>query len=156
MDRNFYIFEQQLIQYQWSTSGFFKSYPAKYYKIMLYEENGNFYELLTGQFLGTKGNNGYKQYVFSEEFGYSVPLSGYSVRQYAHIVTAEDFARQAREYMEEKSKIVPYINKRFDKWRIDNQKRMEQERLKRRDEEKKKLEDSQNTDWLSNILNKRK
>ena len=155
MDRKFYIFEQQTIQYQWSTSGFFRSSPAKWYKIMLYEESGNYYELLTGQFLGTKKSDGYNQYVFSNEFGYSVPLSGCSIRRYAHSVTAQDFARQAREYMEEKNKIIPHINRRFEEWRIANKKRIEQERAKRCSEEKKKAEDLQNTDWLSNLLDKR-
>lgn len=156
MDRKFYISEQQPIQYQSSASGFLINHPAKFYKIMLYEESGNFYELLTGQFLGTRANNGDYQYVFSDEFGYSVPLSGYSFYRYAHIVTAEEFARQAREYMEEKKKIIPYLNNRFKKWRIDNQKRIEQERKKRYAEEMKKIEDSQNINWLSDILDKRK
>ncbi len=156
MDRKFYMCKNMAVQYQWSTSGFFKSYPDKWYEIMLYEEDGKFYELLTGQFLGIRTSNGSYQYVFSDEFGYSVPLSGYSARRYASHVTAEEFARSAREYMDEKSKILPYINKRLEKWRIDNQKKIEQERLKRREEEKRKIEDSQNTDWLSNILDKRK
>lgn len=157
MDRKFYMFEQQPMKYQAETSGFFRKYhSAKWYKIMLYEENGNFYELLTGQFLGTKGSDGYREFVFSDEFGYSIPLSGYSFRQYAHSVTAEDFARQAREYMEEKSRIVPLINKRLGEWRITNKKRIEQEREKRCNEEKKEAEDLQNTDWLSNILDSRK
>ena len=155
MDRKFYIYERHQIQYQWVSSGFFRYYPAKYYKIMLYEENGNFYELLTGQFLGKRRENNGIQYVFSDEFGYSVPLSGYSDYP-AHIVTAEDFARQAREYMAEKSRIIPHINKRFKEWRSVNKKRIEQERAKCRDEEKKEAEDLQNTDWLSNLLDNRK
>ena len=91
MDRKFYVYSQQKIQYQWKKNGLFKSYPYKWYTIMLYEENGNYYELLTGQFLGTKESYGYYQYVFSDEFGYSVPLSGGSIYLYAHSVTPEDF-----------------------------------------------------------------
>ena len=156
MDRKFYVYSQQKIQYQWKKNGLFKSYPDKWYTILLYEENGNYYELLTGQFLGTKESYGYYQYVFSDEFGYSVPLSGSSEYLYAHIVEPADFARLAREYMEEKNKIIPYINKRFEQWRNENKKRIEQERANRRNEEKKKAEDLQNTDWLSNLLDKRK
>ena len=58
--------------------------------------------------------------------------------------------------MEEKNKIIPYINKRFEEWRIANKKRIEKERAERRNEEKKKVEDLQNTDWLGNLLDKRK
>ena len=94
--------------------------------------------------------------MFSNEFGYSVPLSGSSEYLYAHIVAPADFARLAREYMEEKNKIIPYINKRFEQWRNENKKRIEKERAQRRNEEKKKAEDLQNTDWLSNLLDKRK
>lgn len=156
MDRTFYIFEQRTIQYQWSTSGFFRSYPAKFYSIMLYEESGKFYELLTGQFLGSCKYDGNTKYVFSEEFGYSVPLSGYSVRRYAHVITAEEFAQKARIYMEDKGQILPHISKRFEQWRADYKKRMAEERSKQLAEEQKKRQDAQNVDWLSNMLNKRK
>ena len=35
MDRKFYVYSQQKIQYQWKKNGLFKSYPDKWYTILL-------------------------------------------------------------------------------------------------------------------------
>lgn len=158
MDRKFYKFTQDSIQYQHMSSGFFKSYPAKFYNIMIYEEDGKFYELLTGQILGICKNykNSDNKYIFSEEFGYSIPLSGYSINRYAHMISPEEFAKQARIYMEEKDKIIPYINKKFNQWRNTYKEELKKEALKNHAEEQKKIDDKQNIDWLTNLLNKRK
>lgn len=142
------------VQYQWEKSGFFKFYPAKFYRILFYEENGEFFELLTRTFLGVRGNNG-REYVFSDEFGYTIPLSGYSVNCFAQLVTAEDFAKKAREYMEDKSDILPHLNKTFDKWRDNNKKRIEQENQERCAKDAQKKQDTENVNWLNDLLNNR-
>jgi len=156
MDRKFYIYDSHAIQYQWGRSGLFRSSPNKYYFIMIYEQNGAFFELLTGQFLGIRKNYGSMEYIFSDEFGYSIPLSGWSVQRYAHVITPESFANQARKYMEEKNLIIPYIHNRFKQWRSDYQKLIEQERQKQYAEAQRNREDVQNINWLSDMLNKRK
>lgn len=146
MDRKYYIYRVNPIKYN---RGLFS--PTGEYMMLMYLENDKFYELLTGQYLGTYKDGD----IFSDEFGW-IRLYGISRRQNYTLVTAEEFAREARTYMAEKSKIIPHINNRFEMWRNDNKKRIKQEKAKYYAEEKKKAEDLQNVDWLSNLLDKRK
>lgn len=146
MDRKYYIYRVNPITYN---RGLFS--PTGEYMMLMYLENDKFYELLTGQYLGTYKDGD----IFSDEFGW---IRHYDVshNQNYTLVTAEEFARKARTYMAEKSKIIPHINDRFEMWRSANKKRIKQEKAKLYAEEKKKAEDLQNVDWLSNLLDKRK
>ena len=92
MSRKFYMNARSSIQYQWGRKGLFSSTPSKCYQMMFYEENGKFFELLTGRFLGTRKYLGNTPYVVSNEFGFSIPLGGYSYYQHAHEVTIDAFA----------------------------------------------------------------
>lgn len=143
------------IQYQWARNGFFKNTPAKWYRMLFYEEEGRFYELLTGTYLGIRKNLDH-EYVYSDEFGYCISLSGYSVSQYANEVTSEKFAGLAKMYMQDKEQILPHLNRRFDEWRSENQKRIAEEIEKQRKQEEKNRTDKENVNWLDDLLSGRK
>lgn len=149
MERNYYRDMRDSIHYQQGRYGLFTSRPHKWCNLLLYEEDGKFYELLTGKYLGVEKPDGNTRYIFSNEFGYSIPLSGYSYRRYAYKITAEEFAAEARQYMHDRNQIVPFIQEKFDEWRYAYKKRLEAE-------EKKKIEDKNNVDWLSDLLDGRK
>lgn len=106
MSRKFYKNVHSSIQYQWGRKGLFSSTPSKRYQMMFYEENGKYFELLTGRCLGTRKYLGSTPYVFSNEFGFSIPLDGYSCYQHAQEVTIDAFASDAkkRDICEIKSK----------------------------------------------------
>lgn len=156
MERKYYRDGRYYIHYQQGHCGFFTSIPDKYCYFLFYEEDGKFYELLTGKCLGVKKSDGNTPYVFSNEFGYSIPLSGYSYRRYAHEVTAETFASEARQYMNDRNQIIPFIHDKLDEWKYAYKKRLEKEKKERVAEERKKIEDKNNVDWLSELLYGRK
>ena len=155
MERKYYK-DRRAIQYQKSYQGFFVTTPAKYYHVLFYEEGGKFFELLTGRFLGVRKQLGQYDYVFSEDLGYAIPLSGYSIERYAAYITAEEFAALAKTYMADKDKILRPLNNRFEQWRADYRHRLEKEQAQRAAEAQKKRDDQQNVDWLSQLLDGRK
>ena len=54
MERKYYRDGRYYIHYQQGHCGFFTSIPDKYCYFLFYEEDGKFYELLTGKCLGVK------------------------------------------------------------------------------------------------------
>lgn len=145
MSRKFYKNVHSSIQYQWGRKGLFSSTPSKRYQMMFYEENGKFFELLTGRCLGTRKYLGNTPYVFSNEFGFSIPLDGYSYYQCAQEVTIDAFASDAKRYMRDKEQIIPYLNEQFEKWKTAYKKTCEENKLKKA-----------NADWLTTLLDSRK
>ncbi|MBR2640093.1 MAG: hypothetical protein IKL18_09205 [Oscillospiraceae bacterium] len=149
MDRKYYISNTKVC---YQSAGWFST--AKFYTILFYEEDGKFFELITGKFLGIRKNDVYDK-VYSDEFGYTFQLSGWSAGDYIHCISAEKFAGEAREYMQDKNKIIPHINEQFEQWRKEHQKKLEEERKKLSAEEIKKAQDKDNINWLNNVLNNR-
>lgn len=129
----------------------FSSRTDTSYEILLYCENGKFYEFLTGTFLGTscRGNYLSSDHLSSDEFGFICSLGAHTGGRNATPVSAEDFSRYAKRCMEDKEKIVPYLNKKFDEWRESQRKVLEKENRKNHP----KPED---TTWLDDMLNNRK
>ena len=75
-------------------------------------------------------------------------------------VSAGFFADKAKEYMSEKSLIMPYLKKRFDDWRKKYQSILafnaaSKKRLQERIAEDKK-KDAEGEKWLDQMLNNRK
>lgn len=155
MERKYYR-NREAIVYQKQHKGVFVTTPAKYYYMLFYEENGEFFELLTGQFLGIRKKYGQYFYIFSEEFGYTIPLSGYSLGRHAEHITAEEFAARARVYMEKKSNILPAIHQHFYAWRLKYKEYKEKKQAEYIAEKNQQREDQQNLDWLSQLLDSRK
>lgn len=58
--------------------------------------------------------------------------------------------------MHEWNQIIPFIHDKFDEWKYAYKKRLEKERQERAAEERKKIEDKDNVDWLSDLLDGRK
>lgn len=145
MDRKYYQAYNTEICYQEPRNGLFNSYPGKHYKILFYEENGKFFEFLTGVLIGLRYIEDGSQFVYSDEFGRVFDLNGYYPPSE---MSAEEFANKARRYMVDKNDIIPHLNKLFDKWR-DNQ-------IKNSDSQKSKsCTKTEAENWLDNLLSNR-
>lgn len=158
MERKYYK-DRYVIQYTKPYQGFFHAHNGKYFSVLFYEEDGKFYELLTGKCLGTRSGDAQKEdvYIYSEEFGYSILLRGYyNDTDEAIQLTSEEFAAEAKICMNDKKLIMPHLNKRFDKWRTRQKNRLEKEQAKRAAEKQKQKENQQNVAWLNDLLNHRK
>ena len=146
MGRKYYRAYNTTICYQKPHTDRFLHYPGKYYTMLFYEENGKFYEFLTGTFLGELKIEPWSRYIVSDEPGRLLDSSGY----YPPIeMSAEAFANEARIYMEDKNEIIPYVNALFNKWQKEHEKKVEDEKIKNHSEKEAES-------WLDDFLNNRK
>ena len=133
-------------------TGWFTVRDTKYYAGLLYEENGKFYEFMTGECLGEeniKSSANLFVRVHSDEYGDIINAA-------IHKRTAEDFARKAKEYMPYKGKIVRLVREELAKRRKAYAKELEEQKRKAAEQAARAKEDKENAAWLEQQFKNRR
>lgn len=125
--------------------------------LYFYEQDGKFYEFFTGRFLGVRSAvdaPGY-EYVGFEEFGYKIPLTGYSEKSCASRVTGSEFADEVRPFMPYRAKIKRGLTALLNGWREERAKELRLQAAQDEAEVQRKKRSEQNVRWLEDMLNNR-
>lgn len=152
MEREYYSWRTRI---EYRRAGWFAQAKALD-NIYFYQENGTFYEFFTGSILGTAQKNGMYDYVFSDNYGYAIPLSGYSAYRYARKLSAAEFAEQVKPHLEYRDEVSKAIYSLFADWRKKYDGVRKEEEAKRRAADAKARTDKSNEQWLEDMLNNRK
>lgn len=139
-------------------NGFF---PRVLQYIYFYEQDGVFYEFFTGQALGirapykTYGGNEYDR-IYSDEFGYTIALNGWSGILYAKKIPSTVFANEVKPFMPYRAKAEKLLKEQFQIWRKRQARELKEQAARAQAEARQQVQTEQNQRWLEDILNNRR